>query len=196
MTQHFFSMALLLSLSQSFALTAMADKPDVETVLYVDLKSYMGVWNEYAAIPNFFERKCVLNTQAEYSFTQDGQVSVKNSCYDADGNIQIAEGVAKVVDTQSNSKLKVTFARIFGKWIFTPGGDYWIIDLGPNYEYALIGSPDRSYSWILSRTPQLERSVVAKLAEKLKSQGFNPCDLKLSPQKGGNSEAASLCTLL
>jgi len=46
-----------------------------------------------------------------------------------------------VVDPKTNAKLKVRFF-----WPFS--GDYWIIDLGENYEYAVVGHPKRTYLWI------------------------------------------------
>jgi len=187
------TIAALVLISQATLATGKA-KP-IETVPNLDLKSYVGVWREYAFIPFYFERMCVLDTTAEYSILEDGRVSVKNSCVDKDGEVQVANGIAKIPDPKVASKLKVTFAKIFGKWIFTPGGDYWIMEVGANYEYALLGSPDRKYSWILSRTPQLERSLLVRLAEKLRDAGYNPCDLMLTPQTGGNKERASLCTL-
>jgi apolipoprotein D and lipocalin family protein len=180
----------------STCLSVQAKQKPVETVPYVDVPSYMGIWYEYAAIPQFFERKCVSDTVAEYALDDAGMVSVKNSCKTKEGSIQVAHGIAKIADPETNSKLKVTFARLFGKWIFVPGGNYWIMALGPHYEYALVGSPTRTYAWILSRTPQLPLETLVQLTDTLKLQGYNPCDLILMPQSGGTSKPGSLCSLL
>jgi apolipoprotein D and lipocalin family protein len=176
--------------------SAQAKSKPVETVASVDIPSYMGLWYEYALIPQFFQRKCVFGTQAEYTLLPEGRVAVKNTCVTSAGQTLVANGIAKVADPITNSKLKVTFARVFGKWIFTPGGDYWIMDLAADYSYALVGSPDRKYAWILSRTPHLDLVIVKELAEKLKQQGYKPCELMLSPQEGGTMTKASLCTVL
>ena len=69
------------------------------------------------------------------------------------------------MDPQSNAKLKVRFF-----WPFS--GDYWIIDLGADYEYAVVGHPKRNYLWILSRSPQMDAAVYAGIIERLKKQHY------------------------
>ena len=77
----------------------------------------------------------------------DGRVGVLNQCYKGSiDNPDSASGTAWVVDPATNAKLKVQFF-----WPFS--GDYWIIDLDPGYEYAVVGHPSREYLWILSRSP-------------------------------------------
>jgi apolipoprotein D and lipocalin family protein len=70
------------------------------------------------------------------------------------------------VDQSTNAKLKVSFF-----WPFS--GDYWILDLGPNYEYAMVGEPGRKYLWILSRQPNLDEETYLKLAMKARLLGFD-----------------------
>ena len=94
-----------------------------------------------------------------------------NSCIQADGSKNIAEGVAKVVDNISNAKLEVSFVRILGIQLFW--GDYWIIGLGENYEFAIVGSPDRKYGWILSRTPKLSQEKLNQISDLLKIKGYD-----------------------
>ena len=77
-----------------------------------------------------------------------------------------------------HAKLKVTFF-----WPFY--GDYWIIDLGENYEYALVGHPPRKYLWVLSRTPEMEEGVYPRILESLEKQGYNTGRLVRTPQPGG-----------
>ena len=82
------------------------------------------------------------------------------------GKVKQAKGKAKVVDKKSGAKLKVTFF-----WPFY--GDYWIINLGKDYEYAVVGTPNRKYLWILSRTPNMDDKLFSQLIESAKSQGFD-----------------------
>jgi len=88
-----------------------------------------------------------VGSKATYTLRDDGNISVLNECYDEtfDGKIRSAKGKAWVVDKETNARLKVSFF-----WPFA--GDYWIVDLAKNYEYAAIGHPTRKYLWILSRT--------------------------------------------
>jgi lipocalin len=74
----------------------------------------------------------------------------------------------------------LVFFSLFGFWLFS--GDYWIIDLGPNYEYAVIGHPGRSIGWILSRTPQLPEDVFRGIGERLTQKGYNFSRFKKTSQ--------------
>lgn len=175
-----------------FALTSHAE---VKTVEHVDLVRYVGRWYEIAAIPQSFQKKCVSNVTANYTSLSNGLIEVQNSCMKSDGGITVAEGRAKVTDPKTNAKLKVTFVKLF-KWIFSFGGDYWIIDLEKNYRYAVVGHPTRKYGWILSRDPVLSREDLVHISAGLKSQGYNTCDFLTTIQTGGITQRASLCKYL
>ena len=127
--------------------------PPLEPVAHVDLSRYLGTWYEIASFPQSFQRGCTATT-ATYTLRDDGQIDVVNRCRKGspDGPEKVAHGRARVVDRSSNAKLEVSFFRPF--W-----GDYWIIDLGADYEYAVAGHPGRDYLWILSRTPTIVRSL-------------------------------------
>ena len=79
------------------------------------------------------------------------------------GKVTQAKGKAKVVDKATGAKLKVTFF-----WPFY--GDYWIIKLGNDYDYAVVGTPNRKYLWILNRTPQMDDKLFSQLIEFVKSK--------------------------
>jgi apolipoprotein D and lipocalin family protein len=138
----------------------------------VDLQRYTGLWYEIAKIPNSFQKNCYKNTTAEYTLRSDGKISVENTCIEADGKKNVAEGVAKVVDAFSNAKLEVSFVKVLGINLFW--GDYWIIGLGDDYEFALVGTPNRKYGWILSRTPKLEPEKLNQINNILKIKGYDP----------------------
>ena len=162
----------------SFAKGQNGNEPTV--VSSVDLKKYIGKWFEIAKLPNWFQKNCSKNTTAEYTLREDGKISVINTCVESDGNKNIAEGVAKVVDNNSNAKLEVSFVRILGINLFW--GDYWIIGLGENYEYAIVGTPDRKYGWILSRTPKLSQDKLNKINEILLEKKYDPKKFEFTQQ--------------
>jgi apolipoprotein D and lipocalin family protein len=132
----------------------------------VDLNRYIGKWHEIARLPMFFQRNCVSDVTADYSLKPDGRIGVLNQCRQKDGTLSTARGTARVVDQSTNAKLKVSFF-----WPFS--GDYWILDLGPNYEYAMVGEPRRKYLWILSRQPNLDEETYLKLVMKARLLGFD-----------------------
>jgi len=136
----------------------------LEVVPHVELKKYLGKWYEIAHLPFRFEDGCT-DITATYSLSEDGNVSVLNECL-RDGKLKQAKGKAKVVDKDTGAKLKVTFF-----WPFY--GDYWIIDLGKDYDYAVVGTPNRKYLWILNRTPQMDDKLYSQLIESVKSKGFD-----------------------
>ncbi len=131
---------------------------------HVELTKYLGKWYEIAHLPARFQKDCT-DTTATYTLRDDGSIAVLNECRRG-GAVKLAKGKAKVVDKTTNAKLKVTFF-----WPFS--GDYWIIHLGKDYEYAVVGTPNRKYLWILSRTPHMEDLLFTQLLEFVKSKGFN-----------------------
>jgi apolipoprotein D and lipocalin family protein len=154
---------------------------ELTTVPFVEVERYMGRWYEIARFPQSFQRKCGA-TIAEYKLRSDGRVDVTNSCQriDRPGKIQDAKAIARVVDTESNSKLSVSFVPLLRQFGFF-GGDYWILELGDNYEYAVVGSPNRNTLWFLSRTPSMNPALYAELLERVRLQGFDVDRLVRSP---------------
>lgn len=132
----------------------------------VDLNRYLGTWYEIASRPNRFQKGCVA-TKATYSLEKDNRIKILNECRNESltGKPRSAEGHAWAVD-DTNAKLKVTFFRPFT-------GDYWILELGANYEYSVIGEPDGRYLWILSRTPKMDEKVYQGILDRLKSRGYD-----------------------
>ena len=146
---------------------ATENLPPLQTVSHVDLSRYMGRWYEIASFPQWFQKGCVATT-ATYTLREDGDVTVLNECRDKtpDGKERNARGKAWVVDSKSNARLKVRFF-----WPFS--GDYWIIDLSKDYEYAVVGHPNRKYLWILSRSPQMDPVLYEEILERLKKQHYD-----------------------
>lgn len=167
----------------------------VKTVDSVNLQQYLGKWYEIAAIPQSFQKQCVGDTTAVYDTAEDGLISVINTCDTANGHPSVATGRAKVVDTNSNSKLKVTFVNFLG-WQFLLGGDYWILAIGNNYSYAVVGAPGRDYAWILSRTPNMTNEQILEANQVLVAQGFDNCKLISTIQTSGLQQKIPLCQLV
>ncbi len=143
---------------------------DVQVVADIDVERYMGLWYAIASIPTSFEQQCVQGTTAEYTLLENGRIEVKNTCYDAEGQLDVAQGQAWLPDATEPSKLKVSFVRFLGLWWF--GAPYWVIDLAADYSYAVVGHPTRTYGWILSRTPTLPSDVLEGIFARLEQQGY------------------------
>ncbi len=149
----------------------------------VDIQKYQGLWYELERFDIKFEKGCG-NVTADYTLTKKGKVKVVNTCVKKKKNGKLktkdAKGVAFVVDKETNARLKVSFVPFF-KWLGWFAGDYNIIKLGPNYEYVLVGSQNREYLWILSRTPELSEDTKDMLKAEARSQGFDTSKLIVTP---------------
>jgi apolipoprotein D and lipocalin family protein len=148
--------------------------PPLAVVPGVDLTRYAGTWYEIAKYPNRFQRGCVGAT-AEYTLAPDGKrVDVVNRCREVEsGKEKSIRGKARVVDPATNAKLSVTFF-----WPFS--GDYWILALGEEYEYAVVGTPDRKYLWFLARTPTIGDDLYGRLVDLARERGFDPTRIEKS----------------
>ena len=153
---------------------ARKEKEPLRVVPAVDLRRYAGLWYEVARLPNRFEEKCAGDVSAEYTLRDADRLKVVNRCRRSDGRMTEAVGAARLADRKgANSRLKVRFAPAFLSFLPAVWGDYQIIELAPDYTYAVVGAPDRKYLWILSRTPQLDEATYQRLAEAARSQGFD-----------------------
>jgi apolipoprotein D and lipocalin family protein len=142
------------------------------TVQRVDLDRYLGQWYEIAKIPNRFQRQCISDTSANYARNADGTITVVNRCRARDGQFDEARAIARVVDPHTNSRLEVSFFSLLG---WRPiWGDYWVLALGPDYDYAVVGEPGRRYGWILARTPTLPAATRARINRQLRELGYLP----------------------
>ena len=171
-----------------FPLVVTAQKKDdknqnqVQPVASVDLKRYSGKWFEVARYPNKFQKNCVGNTTATYTLKEKGKIEVLNQCLEKDGTVIDAKGEGKIVDKTTNAKFEVRFAPGYLAFLPSVWGDYWIVDLDENYQYAAIGDPKREYLWVLSRTPKLNDAAYQNILRRLETMGFNPAKLIKTPQ--------------
>ena len=161
------SIVSALMLCGGFGLALLAAERPLQTVPSVDLQRYLGTWYEIATIPASFQKNCV-GVTATYTMRPDGKIGVFNRCrkHTLDGKEKSVKGKAWVVDTKTNAKLKVQFF-----WPFS--GDYWIVELDRDYQYAVVGHPGRNYLWILCRRPQMDESLYTQLLGKIAAQGYD-----------------------
>lgn len=164
--KHFILPLFLIFFANSCAQTTKNDI-DVKTVENLDIEKYLGTWYEIARFDHSFERDLV-GVTATYSMRKDGKIAVLNQGYKntLDGKHSKAKGKAKIPNPNEPAKLKVSFFLFFY-------GDYFVLELGENYEYAMIGSSSPNYFWILSRTPQIDEKTYNMLIENAKKRGYD-----------------------
>jgi apolipoprotein D and lipocalin family protein len=166
----------------SAAMLATAQTPAPLThVTSIDLTRYQGVWHQVALYPNRFQKMCASNTRATYALEESGTVRVTNQCRSAEGKDVQTQGqarparAAKVEAGQlTPPQLQVRFAPAWLSWLPFVWGNYWVIQLAPDYRYAVVGEPQREFLWVLARETQLSASDWTAIVSRLKEQGYDP----------------------
>jgi apolipoprotein D and lipocalin family protein len=146
---------------------------DLVPIDSLDVPRYLGAWYEIAKYPNRFQKQCDGYTTAHYSLQPDRTLQVVNRCRRADGRYVEAVGAARQLGRADSPKLEVRFAPGWLSFLPMVWGDYWVIDLDPDYQLAAVSEPKREYLWILSRTPTVPRQAYAALLARLERQGFD-----------------------
>ena len=163
--------------------TAIAQRKPLRVVPSVDLSRYAGTWYEIARLPNSFQKKCAGEVSAHYTLEANGKITVSNRCRLESGEYTEAKGVARLAGKgQPNSVLKVRFAPAFLSFLPQVWGDYQILSLSAEYSYALVGSPDREYLWILARSRRIDPATYDGLVGEAKEQGFDVSMLQKTRQ--------------
>ncbi|HYF57881.1 MAG TPA: lipocalin family protein, partial [Burkholderiaceae bacterium] len=140
-----------------------------------------GTWYEVARLPNRFQTACVGDVSAQYTPREDGTIAVVNRCRTESG-WDVVDGVATPTDA-SNAKLRVSFLPSGLRWLPFGRGDYWVLELDPDYRWAMVGDPGREYLWLLSRSPVLQQDVLEGLLGRAREMGFAVDKVVLTPQK-------------
>jgi apolipoprotein D and lipocalin family protein len=150
------------------------EKQPLRVVPAIDLSRYAGEWFEIARLPNRFQKKCAGDVKASYTLIEDDRIRVINQCRQESGDVSRVEGRARLASKSGpNTKLKVRFAPALLSFLPFVWGDYWILELAPDYSYAVVGEPNRKYLWILSRTRQMDEAVLQELIGRATAQGYD-----------------------
>jgi apolipoprotein D and lipocalin family protein len=170
------------ALSVGLAMSGAAIAAELATVSDVDLPRYMGTWHEQANFPMYFQRKCARNTRAIYSLMASGQLAVRNECETRDGGKIAVSGLARKA-ADSSSKLKVRFAPPALSFLPFVWGDYWIIALDADYQWSIVGTPNRKNLWILTRDKNVSQETYQRLVGIAGSKGFDTGKLIRTEQR-------------
>lgn len=162
-----------------------ANHPPLRVVEAIDYGRYAGTWYEIARLPNRFQDQCAGEVVATYQPRADGRLTVTNRCRTADGKTERASGVARRVEGQPPGALQVRFAPAILGFLPAVWGDYQIIALGTDYDHAMVGTPDRTFLWILSRTPRLDPEIYQRLLDDARAQGFDVTKVVETRQEPG-----------
>ncbi|HEX3776488.1 MAG TPA: lipocalin family protein [Polyangiaceae bacterium] len=140
-----------------------------------DLASFQGHWYEISRVPRDYDTDC-RDTVADYEMTGASQMQMRHSCFlgSGTGNQQEFQAVASVEDPSVPAKLTLQIGSY--------SADYWVLDTGNDYDYAVVGHPSRTMLWILSRTPTLADASYSRALTLAQNRGFDVSQLAKTPQ--------------
>lgn len=180
----------LLSLAGLLPAAAAQPAQPVTAIESLDLSRYAGQWHEIAHLPVSFQRRCAAHITAHYSLRSDGSIGVRNACRTADGELAAIEGMARQVEDHP-ARLQVRFAPSWLGWLPMVWADYWVLELDPDYQWAVVGEPGRRYLWILSREPSMDAALFARLKHRAEAMGYDLSALVVAAPLHGQADAGS-----
>lgn len=148
----------------------------VTSVEQLDISRYAGQWYEIAHLPVSFQKKCKSDIIAHYTLRGDKLIGVLNACTTQDGERAEVQGIARPVPGHPG-RLQVRFAPDWLAWVPFVWADYWVLALDPDYQWAVVGEPDRRYLWILSRSPRMSHAQFEQLKGEAVGMGYDLSNL-------------------
>ena len=163
----------LVCLALSASVPACSNEP-LDVAANVDLSRFQGQWFEIAKLPRATQANCT-GTTAFYTL-RDGGIDVVNECHldKLDGTLKSSSARVNTTAEGPSAKLSIDVGGFFG--------DYWILEVGENYEYAVVGVPSRDYLWILSRTTRLDQPKLDAIVARTKAAKFDTSRLEFTVQ--------------
>ncbi len=146
----------------------------------LDLDRYGGSWHHLAWLPEGFQEKCVSGSTVDYRRRGDGGFDVHRSCLDADGRMREEDAEAVPVPGAPGS-LQMRTASRWRAWLPMGWKRRWVIAVGPAYEWAMVGSPDRDRLWIIARQPSIDRASLEGLVAQARDMGYPVGQLVMPP---------------
>jgi apolipoprotein D and lipocalin family protein len=172
------TLALLLITLAACLCGGCVSNPPPQPVQSVDLDRYAGKWYEIARIPHLYEYWAVGDADF-FTPLKEGKMRIIHRCHQETtyGYLREDVGLVESVRGSNNAKFHMQFGLA--------GVDVWVLALDPDYQYAVMGTPDRKSVWILSRKPVLPPDVDDKLFRLVDDLGYDIGQLRRTPQPMG-----------
>ncbi|HEY5622689.1 MAG TPA: lipocalin family protein, partial [Gammaproteobacteria bacterium] len=147
----------------------------------VDLERFMGDWYVIASIPIdfwFASEAGAHNGVETYALREDGRIQTTYTFRQDgfDGEEKQFNPVGWVHNTETNAEWRMQFL-----WPFRSA--YLIAYLDEDYQHTIIGVPERSHVWIMSRTPDVSDSDYDRLVAIVADLGHDTNLLQRVPQR-------------
>ena len=144
-----------------------AQGQSVSAVPTLDLPRFSTTWYEISRLPWKGEKKCVRDGLQLYaSGEKAGKLEQVSSCVYKNGFANVQNRDLKLQNKKTvDGRLETTFLFLFHR-------KQWVIALGDNYEWALVGSPNHKQLWVLGQTSKMDPEVLAGVKAKAAAEGF------------------------
>lgn len=188
---------ILILLATALIFAAMSTQQDpLRAVAYVDPNKIVGLWHDYAAIPNESSAHCRWAMTHEFFWNKKNhEMQFRNTCYTVDGKKLVTEGQLASQNSQSLSHFQTSTTHILGHYIYLTSKKYDVIGLDTAYRWMVIGHPSLKLGWIYSRLRELPRRDLMKIKAVLESAGYDSCDFFTFPKQNLDLRQ-SLCQIL
>lgn len=169
------------------AMVRISSAQAVSAVPKLDLNRYMGVWYEIAELPIKAERRCASDGRVLYALgDKKDSFQMGTFCEQKNGSPG-SWGANGKMDKTGDGRLKLSRLVLFHK-------KYYVLATGPDYDWALVGTPNHKMLWVLSRESTLAPDALAQLKSKASAFGFKTDKLVTLPQHPTLSAATSPVT--
>ncbi|MES2278304.1 MAG: lipocalin family protein [Bacteroidota bacterium] len=128
----------------------------------LDLNRYAGKWYSLYSIPTMYD-KGSRETITTYTLNKDGYFNVFTACKKGDDNKTYTSKLFPEKD--KDGEMKAQFL-----WPFKV--DYWVIELGDDYQYVVVGHPDHKFLFIMSRKPSIDKKLYDEIVARCKAKGY------------------------
>jgi apolipoprotein D and lipocalin family protein len=158
-------------------------KKQAAAMVHFEMQRYLGRWYEIAHLPGKAEKECVSDGIVLYAEgDKPGRFQFVAACRRKDNSTDSINRSGRAQDKSGDGRLQL---QPF--WPFWTR--YWIFAVGPDYEWALVGTPNRRQLWVLSRQTTLPPAVLAEIERRAAGEGFDPAKLVMTPQSPQRSLA-------
>lgn len=164
-------LALVVPLLSGCVGTTARSQPLLTSDAVIDLPRFMGAWHVIAHIPYWPERGKVASRD-EYQLRADGRIDndfVFRKSFDAPE--QRWHGISRVVPGSQGAHWQVQFI-----WPFK--ADLLVLEVDPDYRWALLGHPQRKYAWVFARDPRMDDATLDALRQRFTRYGYQPSQLE------------------
>ena len=168
--------AVIVVVAVSLTVLARPRAPLLAATADIDIARYMGRWWVIANTPYFAENGKVATADV-YALRPDGKIQNDYAYRKSfDQPEQMMHATATVVPGTRNAQWQIGFLGGLLKF------DYLVLEVAPDYSWALIGQPSRKYAWVFAREPRMDDTLYARLVARFASYGYDPARLKRIPQ--------------